>query len=75
MIEDGRAFRLSKNPPSIEKSSDGAIGRFPNLLVVNREHSERPKQTKKRTVKPERLIMTIPREGARAKEILTESKK
>jgi hypothetical protein len=53
MIDDGRAFLLNKNPSSVEESSRGETGRFPSLLVMNKEHKDRPKQIKKRRVKLE----------------------
>ena len=74
MIDDGRAFRLSKKPSSVEESSNAETDRFPNLFVVNREHNDRPKQIKKRRVKLKWLIINIPKVGDMAKEILTASK-
>ena len=75
MIEGGRAFRLKKKLSSIEESSDGETCLFPNLLVMNKAHSDRPEQTKKRMVKLNWLIRNIPRGGPRAKEILKPRKK
>lgn len=75
MMDGGSAFRLSKKPSSVEESSDRVAFRLPNLLIVNREHSDKPKQNKKRMGKLKWLIMNIPSKGARAKEILMESKK
>ena len=74
MIEDGRAFRLSKNPSSLAESSNGETCRFPNLLVMNREHNDKPKQIKKRKVKLKWLIINIPKEGDMAKDILMASR-
>jgi hypothetical protein len=75
IIDGGRAFQLRRKPSSAEESSSGATCLFPNLLVMNREHNERPTQTQKRMVKLKWLIRNIPKEGARAKEILGASKK
>ena len=70
MIDGGRAFRLRKKLSSIEESSNGATCLFPNLLVMNRVHSDRPEETKNRKVKLKWLMRNIPREGPRANEIL-----
>ena len=64
MMDGGRAFRLRKKPSSMEESCNGATCLLPNLLVMNSEHNDRPKQTKKRKVKLKWLIRNIPREGA-----------
>ena len=74
MRDDGRAFRLSKNPSSVEESSNGETCRFPNLLATSREHNDKPKQIRKRKVKLKWLIINIPKIGEMAKEILTASK-
>jgi hypothetical protein len=70
MMDGGRAFRLRKKPSSMEDSCNGAACLPPNLLVMNSEHNDRPKQTKKREVKLKWLIRKIPRGGAKAAEIL-----
>ena len=69
-IDGGSAFRLSKKPSSMGELSDEAICLFPNLVEMNRAHNDRPKQTKKRRVKPKWLIRSIPRGGAKALETL-----
>ena len=75
MIDGGSAFQLRKKPSSMGESSNGTTCLLPNLLVINREHNDIPKQTKKRRVKLKWLIRNIPKEGARAKEKLGASKK
>ena len=70
MMDGGRAFRLSKVPSSIEEFSNGTICLFLNLIEMNRAHNDRPKQIKKRWAKLNRLIMNIPRGGAKAPERL-----
>ena len=75
MIDGGRAFRLKKKLSSMEASSNETICLLPNLLIMNRAHSDRPEQTKNKTVKLNWLIRNIPREGPRAKEIVRPRKK
>ena len=70
MIEGGRAFLLSKKPSSMRESCDGAHCLLLSLLVMNSEHNDRPKQTRKRRVKLKWLIRNIPRGGAKALERL-----
>ena len=70
MMDGGRAFRLSKKPSSMGESFNGATCLLPNLVEMNREHNDRPKQTKKRRVKLKWLIRNIPRGGAKAPETL-----
>ena len=69
-MEGGRAFRLIKKPSSMEQFCNGATCLLPNLLVMNREHNDRPEQTKKRKVKLKSLIRNIPMEGPKAPEML-----
>jgi hypothetical protein len=42
---------------------------------MNSEHNDRPKQTKKRKVKLKRLTRNIPREGAKAPEMVMDREK
>ena len=70
MKDGSRAFLLRKKPSSMEGSCNGATCLLPNLLVINREHNERPEQTKKRRVKLKWFIRNIPREGPKAPEML-----
>ena len=50
--------------------SNGLTFLFPNFVVINSEHNDRPVQTKKRMVKLKWLIRNIPKEGAKAKDRL-----
>jgi hypothetical protein len=52
----------------MKESCKGAISLILNLLVINNEHDDRLKQTKKRRVKLNWLIRNIPMEGAKALE-------
>ena len=69
-IDGGSAFRLSKKPSPMGEFFNEVICLFPKLVEMNREHNDRPKQTKKRRVKPKWLIRNIPRGGAKALERL-----
>jgi hypothetical protein len=73
-VEGGSAFQL-KIPLCDEECSTGAMGLLLNWVVISREHNDKPRQTRKRKVKPKRLIRTIPSEGIRAKEIFGARKK
>jgi hypothetical protein len=66
MMDGGRAFRLRKKRSLMEETAKGATCLLSNLLVINSEHSDRPKQRKKRWVKLKWLITSIPREGPNA---------
>ena len=74
-MDGGRAFRLRMKPFSMEECPNGATCLLPNRIVINSEHNDRPKQTKKRRVKLKWLIRNIPRGGARALEIVKDRMK
>jgi hypothetical protein len=74
-MEGGMAFRLRSTPSFGEGFSVGGMGLPFNLRVIRRPHNDRLKQVRKRKVKLKRLMRNIPREGARAKEILGARKK
>ncbi len=75
MIDGERAFRLRKKPSSLEESCNGATSLLPNLWVINSEHNDRLKQSKKRKLKLKWLIRNIPREGPKAPARLMPRKK
>jgi len=70
MREGEIAFGLKKRPSSMEESRNGVTCLLSNLLVMNREDNDRPKQTKKRRVKLKWLTRSIPRVGPKAPEML-----
>ena len=71
LMRDGeRAFGVKRKPSSMEESRNGATCLHPSLLLMNREHNDRPKQTKKRRVKLKWLTRSIPRVGPKAPEML-----
>jgi hypothetical protein len=57
----GSASRLKKGWLCMGGASNGSTGLFSNLMVMNREHRERPAQAKKRTGKPKWLMRSIPK--------------
>jgi hypothetical protein len=66
MTEGGRAFLLRKTLSSTEGSRAAVICLPPNLLVMKRMHRDKPKQIKKRSLKPNWSIRNIPKGGAKA---------
>ena len=50
--------------------SSGLIFLLPNLVMMSREHNDRPVQDKKSRVELKELMRNIPNEGARTKAIL-----
>ncbi len=74
-MDVGRASLLIKTPSFAEEFCGGETSVFSNWLVMAREHKEKAKQAKKRTVKLKWLIKNIPKEGTRAREILGDNKK
>ena len=75
MMADGMTPRLKMKSSCRDRSSNGSTFLLLNRVVKKREHRDKPKQNKKRGVKPKRLMRNIPKVGARAKEILKDRKK
>lgn len=74
-IDGGSDFRLKKDPAPTGKSCDEATYGLRSMQAKNSEHNDKPAQTRKRTVKLERLTSTIPRGGPTAHETLKASTK
>ncbi len=74
MIDDGSTSRFKKGWFCVGSFITGMPWVFFNLRVMNRVHKDNAVQIKKRTVKPNWLMRSIPKYGARAKAKLYDKK-
>ena len=74
MIADGSTSRFKKGWFCVGSFIAGMPWVFFNLRVMNRVHKDNAVQIKKRAVKPNWLMRSIPKYGARAKAKLYDKK-